>query len=197
MLMPGVTMLGRRKQKGRLLRDARQEGVDVLLTFVVNVKPLRKGGETTDTAMEIWDVVNGKQLITFRAINNVKIERIREEGRDDDPIDAKIAQFTNFVDKNLVLARLPKGIKPNGALKRAKKLAGGLASGRYAKPLPVLTEIRFYHLKKLISGEDLAALYGTSIGENEGKQLASGTADQKKAVLTKWLPGVRKRRERL
>jgi hypothetical protein len=54
--------------------------------------------------------------------------------------------------------------------------------------LPVLVEIHYYEARKLITTEQLVQAYQRLLGDGPGAKLATGTADQRKDVIDRWLP---------
>jgi hypothetical protein len=76
-----------------------------------------------------------------------------------------------------------------------------LVQQAHKNPLAALTEIRFYHARGMITEPVLLTAYGLVLaggsGANEeakkaaaedAKKLASGTEEERKAVISQWLP---------
>ena len=58
-----------------------------------------------------------------------------------------------------------------------------MVSKKYANPLPVLAELRFWHARKLLTTEHLAIACKELVGEKVAQQLLSGDAKSQQAVV--------------
>lgn len=183
-LIPGVTMVGLGAVKD-LLERANQRNLDLLIVFDVDVTRLRTGTERNETTVSIYLVGSGKQIRSAKPTNNIKVYTDRQDLRDKskDPVELIIDDLlVGFADEHFKAQVLP-DLKPDQALHRVSSLV----ASAYENPLPVLAEIRYYHTHKLITDDELKGAYQKLIGDEAGEKLATGSTEEKKQAIAKWL----------
>ena len=181
--MPGVELLGEGSQED-MLNDARGAGIDLLLMIDVNVQVTRIGLASHTLTFRVVNVDDGETLHTSRPLNNIKIYRSRESAKRDDPVDLAAMKFGDYVDEKMLFVEMPPALRPKHVLGRVQTLT----SDEHDNPLPVLTEIRYYHTRSLITDEELADAYAQILGDERAQALITGTPEQKKDALRRWTP---------
>jgi len=184
---PGIVYLGEGTSK-ELVTLAKEQDVDVLAVFDVRVSELRNGTKKNDTGLRIVNVRTGKDAIKTNPVNNIKVYLARQELKEgqDDPVDLMIDQLFKYADENYKVNDLPE-LTPE----QAKSLVGKLISSKPENPLRALAEIRYYHIKQLLTDEELVLAYQKMIGDDEGTKLATGTDEVKKDTIRRYTPGDR------
>ncbi len=182
-LMPGVELLGEGSQEN-MLNDARGAGIDLLLMIDVNVQVTRNWLASHTLTFRVVNVDDGETLHTSRPLNNIKIYRSRESAKRDDPVDLAAMKFGDYVDEKMLFVEMPPALRPKHVLGRVQTLT----SDEHDNPLPVLTEIRYYHTRSLITDEELADAYAQILGDERAQALITGTPEQKKDALRRWTP---------
>lgn len=167
-----------------LLDKARKDGVDVLALFEVAVKVNPKTALiTNDTKMVLIDVAKGARLHTGKLMNNFKVQKARADSKDDG-VAKEIESLFEFIDANLIMSPIPSALTSEHIAKRVASLVA-------SKPddmLPVLTEIRFWNRKSLLDDDGLTAAFSAMLSPEIGAQLATGTEDERKEIVKRWLP---------
>jgi hypothetical protein len=105
----------------------------------------------------------------------------------DDGVDKEVKRIFEYVDQKLVVSALPE-FPP--AIVKTKRV-DVLISEKHDNLLPVLAEIRFYHRNKLLSDEDTIAAFAKLLGnDTDARTLLTGSEDERKSILQKWLPRI-------
>jgi hypothetical protein len=184
-VVAGVTMLGL-GSRHELFQKARQQDVDALLIFVVYVeRNARNGMVYNNTKLRLFDVAQDKQLAGTRLMNNYKIQVAREKDEDDETVKLEVENVFKVADEHFRCIEVPGQIQPSHAAGHASKLA----ARTYENPLRALAEMRYWHSRKLLSDDQLVKSFTGIVGAEGGTKLAQGSADERKAVVEKWLPG--------
>ena len=190
----GITFLGK-GAASELLEEAQKRGIDVLVVFEVQLKDnVRPQLVTNDTRLVVYDVRGGIKATLVRTpeLNNIQIQRFRDEddedSKEEDPVDAAFARFWEMLDEDpsagLMLTEIPEQLQSENVLGRIRSLLDSPPEN----PLPVLSEIKFYQRRGLLSDEHLKMAYQRLIGELPGGKLAEGTLEERTEVLDRWLP---------
>jgi hypothetical protein len=183
-LVPGVTMLGL-GNRNELFAKARQQDLDALLIFVVDVeRNARNGMVYNNTKLRLFDVAKDEQLAGTRLLNNYKIQVARQKDEDDDTVAIEIERFFATADEHFRCIDLPEQIQSHHVVGHASRLQ----PRQEENPLETLAEIRYWHWKKLLPDDQLAVNFGRIVGTENGTKLAQGSADERKAIIDKWLP---------
>jgi len=181
--MRGMTILGVGDER-ELVVKAKEHGADVLALFEVSVKPnVKTGLVSNDTKIVLIDVAKGARLYTGRLLNNFKVQKARADSKDDG-IEKEIASVFEHIDANLTMSPMPNGLTSEHITKRVASLIA-------SKPdnlLPVLTEIRYWHRQNLLDDDGLTAAFSQLVSADVGPQLATGTEDERKEIVKRWLP---------
>jgi hypothetical protein len=181
----GIVMLGIVNAKD--LRDkARKAGVDAVCVFnvLVTVNP-RLGTIKNETTIRVHDLAQTRELYESKALNNiaVQIERV-EKKEDQDPVDKAVESLFKYVDENWKLGPLPAALQADNVLNRLR----AVLAESHENPLAALAEARMYQTRGLLQDNHYLAACQKLVGEAEGTKLASGSREEKLAVIGKWLP---------
>lgn len=184
-IIPGLTMLGVGSQKD-LLAKAKEEDLDVLVLFVVTVKPPNPKTNLiiNETTASLLDARTGKKLYNGKKFRNTDVQNDRKNGKDDG-LDKEVAKMFAYVDANLKLTDLPASLDSKGVLNRLRSL---LKQPNSENPLPVLAEIRMYNAKGLLSEKNLGVAYKEILGVDRARKLATGVEADKQSAIARWLP---------
>jgi hypothetical protein len=115
-------------------------------------------------------------------VNNLQMFFAKANARQKDPVDEVLDSFFTYVDANVKVEPLP-NLTAENIVGRARMLL----SESQDKPLASLAELLYYYKQDLITSEQLAAVYGKLIGAEDGPQLATGTPEERKAILERML----------
>ena len=189
-ILPGISFLGR-KERAKLLEQAKEQNLQILLVFDVQVAspaPNPKTGiVTTNTSVDLYDVQTGKKIHATQQLSNVTVQLTRESPRfqrKNDPVDVMVEGIVTAIDERIKLKPMPAGLNPQNTLNRVTSLV----SSQYENPLPVLTEIRYYNSRELLTDELLRKAYEHMLGKDAGKSLAEGSASKKQEAIQQWIP---------
>jgi hypothetical protein len=188
-ILPGIVFVGIGQEK-QLVDKAREQDLDVLLVFNVRASYTRKGVSMNNTKMLLYEVASGKQVFEGTNINNVQVSAQRQKGIAADAIEEAANELFEEADARFSMQEMP-DLKPEHALMRVGILVGdddSFTAVPVTNPLPVLAEIHYYEARKLITTEQLVQAYQKLLGDGPGAKLATGTADQRKDVIDRWLP---------
>lgn len=183
-ILPGLVMLGVGQGAGRreaLLDRAREQGLDVVVMFQVEVSENRRNGIINNTTRTVlYDVAKREPVkdTPARALNNMRVQNDREKRPDRDPVPEVADQLFTFIDEHLVMRDMPQGINAENTLRRVGQLL--------QSETPVwerLNEVRFYRSRNLLSQSDLEKAFERMLGEKLGPSLAKGNADKKKEAI--------------
>ena len=114
---------------------------------------------------------------------HVEVQKARAESKDDG-VAKEIESLFEFIDANLIMSPIPSALTSEHIAKRVASLVA-------SKPddmLPVLTEIRFWNRKSLLDDDGLTAAFSAMLSPEIGAQLATGTEDERKEIVKRWLP---------
>ncbi len=183
LLSRGVIYLG--VGSDRVLEHlAQREGVDVLVTFDVQVKTVRNNQPYNTTTIVFKDMRSQEVLYSTPPLNNIRVELARRDPLQDDPVMDVVDKMSEYLDQHLSVTSIPVGIS-------SENVAGRIAALRHPRhenPLPALAEVRFYRTQNLITAKQLADAYRVILGEEQGAQLAAGTEREKVQAIQQWLP---------
>ncbi len=179
----GMTIVGLGSQQ-ELINKAKKEGLDVLAVFEVTVtKNTRTGLVINDTKVVLFDVAKGEKLHIGKKLNNFKVQNSRKAGKDDG-IAKELEKLFTYIDAELTMSPTPDVMTSEIIAKRVTSLVGLKTDNL----LPVLTEIRFWHRRNLLDDDGLKKAFSDMLSPEIGEQLATGTEDERKAIVKRWLP---------
>ncbi|MCL4205856.1 MAG: hypothetical protein KJ000_25515 [Pirellulaceae bacterium] len=182
-IVPGVALIDIGSAKD-LVAKAKQAGVDVLCVFkIAIVLNPRAQLVINNTSLLIFDVATGKEVFGTKPLNNIEVQKDRMEGKPDDVAKALVAMFEH-VDQTWKLGPVP-AMEPQQVLTRIGAI---LNEGPGANPLPALAEVRMYHSRGLLQDNHLELAYQRLLGDEQaGRVLATGTVEEKRAVIEKYM----------
>ena len=181
---PGLMRLG---QGGP--SSANNSRVDLVLTISVSATSAGTGWYSDIKGTPtLRDVRGGGSLKKWKTISTGDISRARKKGGSGgNLLDEYIAEFGKYIDENLAVGDFPtqdqKVIRA-----RCLKLA---QRPKHKDSLIELAELQYYHGKGQINDAQKVYVFKKILGDDRGKRLASGTQEQKIAVLQQLLPRVR------
>ena len=183
--LPGFAMLGLAPDSDEALALAAKEEVDLLLLAVIRAKVARsRGQKQTSLTLRILNVENGDELWTSKSLTDTRVIGAERAGKAAaDPVGDLLDDLLKYVDGNLRLVDMPP-ISPEVAQRRAAILSGK----QYENPLQALVELRYYEWKKLLTPEELSEHYAKIVGPQDGPRLATGTEQERQAIVQQWLP---------
>jgi hypothetical protein len=183
----GIVFLGLGTSKD-LRKKAEGAQVDVLCVFKVvvtaNVKANLIKNENT---IFLYSPAQTKELYDSAPLNNIQVQIARAEQKGDtDLVDAVVTKLFETIDSKYKLGDLPPAKQtPEAVLDRLRTLIGAT----HENPLPVLAEARMYHTRGLLQDSHLTIAYQKILAVDQlGTQLATGSEEEKKKVIEKWLP---------
>jgi len=189
-LIPGLSMIGIGTQK-ELIERAREDGIDVVVIIDVKLSVNTKNNlVTNDTTLALFDAKTQQKLLTSdkkpistKAFNNIAIQKARSEGKEDG-VDQELEKLFAAIDANLIMTDIPAALTAEIVTKRI----ASLIAEKRDNPLPVLAEARMYYAKGLLEESALFTAYEQILGVDSGRLLATGTEEDKKKALDRWLP---------
>jgi len=183
-LASGVAFFGI-EDRNPMIVAGKSDGFDVLIVFDVQTRTTR-GSLYNSTSLRVINLDSENVLYASEPMVNIRVETFRKNPVGKDPVDEEIDKFFALVDKQFRPEPLPSAIKPEHAAGRVLTLL----EQQYENPLPVLTEIRFYHEMKLLTDEQLLYAYQKLLGEQAGAKLIEGTSLEKAQAIGQWIPEV-------
>ncbi len=189
-LLTGLVVLGEGTSK-ELLEEAKDQGIDVLVMFEVDVNQnFKTKFVNNDTKIEVWDVRRGVSLKRTRPLNNIQVQKARAEDDNDDEDPVKITLDSLFEDLSaeaedgLKLRDFPEAIRPE----HVKSRVAAILTDDQLERLPVLAEIKFYHSRGLLDDATLTKSFQKVLGELDGAKLSEGKEEERLEVVESLLP---------
>jgi hypothetical protein len=182
-VLPGVMLIDIGNAKELVLK-AKQADVDVLCVFRISIKLNPRVKQViNETSFSIFDVASGKELFSTKPLNNIQVQVSRAEGKGDD-VQKTLVSLFEHIDQNWRLGPMP-ALEPEQVLDRLRTLIGQTTDEDL---LPVLAEVRMYHTRGLLPDHHLLVAYQRLLNDEQaGLALATGTEEEKKEVVSKWL----------
>jgi hypothetical protein len=183
-LGPGLVYIGSSESLAELTKKATEQHYDALVVFEVDVAFLRANGTTKhDCRIRVVNLQAEKgakdKSITSSSLN------AREVAADKDP-DGKIQSAVDGLIKKMVEA-YPLGDLPNLPAESIKnKRLPALVKDTTRTKLDLLGEVQLYFGKGLLDETTRLDVFGAIAGP-DGRVLATGTEDEKLAVLEKMI----------
>lgn len=182
-IKPGLSMLGIGTQK-ELIDRAREDEIDAAVIIDVKLRVNTTNNlVTNDSSLGLFDVKTQKKYHTTKTFNNIAIQQLRAEEKDDG-VDRELEKLFEAADANFAMTDLLDTLTPEIVMKRV----ASLTAEKHDNPLPVLAEARMYHVKGLLEESALFAAYEAILGVDFGRLLSTGSEEDKKKVLGRWLP---------
>ena len=180
--LPGVTMLGV-GTLDQLSQKAQQSDLDAVIIFEVKVvvNPRTKL-VTNNTTIQLFDVQMGKVVKKNKTVlNNVKIQ-IQGKTAKGNEVDEMIEKEIDQIFLAAEVYRV-KDLPQLTAQVVLDNRVMPMVSKKYANPLPMLAELRFWHARNLLTTEHLTIACKELVGEKVAQQLLSGDAKSQQAVV--------------
>ncbi|MEZ6105515.1 MAG: hypothetical protein R3B96_05230 [Pirellulaceae bacterium] len=171
-----------------MIEDAKDAGLDILILYDTAISVVASTGlERNVTTVYMFNVnaEDNKDLVIAktRPLNSVTVWTESQRGRE--PIETGLEQLFELAEqKGFGLTDLP-------ALEaeQAKARVDSIVSSVPDEILPALAEIKYFHKESLINDADLISAYESILGDaDKAETLATGTAEEREAILQEWLP---------
>jgi hypothetical protein len=179
-LAQGISFIGV-GNKEQLLERVKRDRAEVLLVFDVSSLIAGKGLLNTAIELKLYDAVKGTELYKSQSVNNLQASFAKGKK---DPVGQALEGLFRYVEQQVRVQPMPQ-LRPEHAVGRVETLV----SSTQLKPLSTLAEILYYYKQGLLSREQLTEYYGKLIGPDDGKDLALGSPEERKAVLEGLLHG--------
>ena len=190
----GITYLGT-GSKEALEKKAREQGLDVLVLYEVNVlRPGKTGvvNNTTKIKLMLADQADQAPIHTSTALTNVKVANEREKNKDPDPVDDEITKLVAKLEsyrtpdgqeQTLKVGPMPENLTAQPVANRVTQLTASQSDN----PLQDLAEIKFYHAKKLLTDQQFNDA-AKAILKDKADLLNKGKEDERRQALASLLP---------
>ncbi len=185
-IAPGVTYLGVGGET-RTRQIAEKLGVDVIITYHVNIRPSRKNLINT-TEIKVLDVASRKEIFQSKSYSNVEVHLARLDPLKDDPLRELLPPLREKLVEMYSAQPLPSALKTSHVRARAAKLAEQHQKDKELSPLKTMAELRFYASKGMIAPVEYQEYVEKVIGTEKSKKLFSGNTELQQSVLNEWLP---------
>ncbi len=186
---PGVFLLGK-GSSNKLLDEALEQGIDILVMFESDVKRNPKTGLVNNgSRIVVWDVRRRETLFRTKLLDNIAVQKLcADEDLEEDPVESVIEKLMeDFEAKEgsvLTLGKLPEGLQTE----HVKGRVAMLLSSEDTAQLPTLAEIKFYHSKGLLDDATLTKSFQKLLGELDGAKLAEGKEEERLEAVEHLLP---------
>ncbi|MEY4566581.1 MAG: hypothetical protein RLY14_1551 [Planctomycetota bacterium] len=181
-MTPGLSYIGT-GSAGELKSRATKDGFECLFVFDVQVEQNKRTGKTiNDARVQLINLKTGKSVATSKRLNNIEVQKKKEEG-ESDGIEAALQGTFSKIDELMILSDLP-ALKPENVQKRISDLA----NSKTIPTLRALGEVRLFHHLKLINDDEKTAAYELLLEGADGTTLSSGELEDRRKIMDKMLP---------
>ncbi|MFP6676843.1 MAG: hypothetical protein VB878_17295 [Pirellulaceae bacterium] len=184
----GITLLTE-GTAGKQLADAKQRKLDALIVLRVKVsRNPRTGVITNEVLAFLMDVRTGSRLPVARMskLTNIAVQRARDDDKKD-PLGALVDTMFKYIDENLTLQSLPASVTREDRIERVREL---ITKKESHDTLTSLAEVSFYRHSKLFDDVVVSSAFTKILDEARGAKLATGSVNDRTAVLRQMLPEV-------
>jgi hypothetical protein len=183
-LAPGLTYLGV-DSLSDLQSKAKAEGMDLLVVFEVSAEASRRTQVVqNDTKIRCFKLNDKKPVATTETLSSTDVMRKMMKG-DNEIVEKVMNRVFSKVDPEISLVSLPAALNAD-IIKKSRMTT--LTTGAGRDRLASLSELQLWHHKKFLTDEELAKAYETLLGEADAKTLAEGSTEERKTLLSKYLP---------
>lgn len=168
-LAVGVVWLGQSNSREELLKKAREEGVDVLITYEISLRvPRMSDLVNNSTRIRISLVRDDSVWFTSAALDNRTVLLARERGqKGEDPVDKEVGRALAALDEKLRAAPLPASLTSAVIQQRV----ASLVEQPFIDPWAAAVEVRFYAAKGWLQPQEELETIAKLIGTTEYAQL--------------------------
>jgi hypothetical protein len=184
----GITLLTE-GTAGKQLADAKQRKLDALIVLRVKVsRNPRTGVITNEVLAFLMDVRTGSRLPVARMskLTNIAVQKARDDDKKD-PLGALVDTMFKYIDENLTLQSLPASVTREDRIERVREL---ITKKESHDTLTSLAEVSFYRHSKLFDDVVVSSAFTKILDEARGAKLATGSVNDRTAVLRQMLPEV-------
>ncbi|MBN2474584.1 MAG: prolyl oligopeptidase family serine peptidase [Pirellulales bacterium] len=179
-----VAFLGVGRQDD-LIEEAQRQGLHALVAVSLSSRAVGLTGRSeTIMRARLFDVAGKQALWTSKSLNSSEVFKAQLAG--DNLVGALVREVLAQIDDNFALKPMP-SMQALHVQRRVTSLAENLSRTDQDAMLPVLAELRYYQAEQLLSAADATRLYDQILDEGQGRLLATGDEDQRRAVLEAWL----------
>ena len=166
-------------------RAAAREGLDVLIMAGITTKGAKIGGvfrPQSTLSVRILDVVKDEIIWTSKSANST-VSGAEKGAADQEGAVRKqlLTDVVGYLESEVWLGEMPK-FTTQSVQRRAESIAL-----RSSDPLPILAELRYYQIINLLTPEQLEEFYSRVIGQELGRQLATGSDVTRQQALDRLL----------
>jgi hypothetical protein len=185
----GITMLAE-GSTGKIVADARAKKVDVILMFNVKVsRNPRTKLVTNDVTTVLIDPTTGSRLPVPRLVklSNMAVQKAREDEKKKDPVESNLIALFAYISENIALQpSVPETVTREERIDRVREIL----ADENRDTLPALAEIAFYRHAQLFGDVEVESAFSKILDPERGAKLATGSTDDRTAVLKGLLPKV-------
>lgn len=166
-------------------RAAAKEGLDVLILAGITTKGVKVKTEyrpQSTLTIRVMDVLKDELLWTSKPANS-SVAGADAAAVEEGAAARKrlLAEVAEYMEGNVWLTPMPE-FTPEVVQRRAESIAQ-----RSDDPLPILAELRYYEVSKLLTPEQLESCFTRIVGAEIGRQLATGSDVTRQQALDKLL----------
>jgi hypothetical protein len=163
-----------------VLSLARQRGIDVLAVAAVTIS-LRGRSIDASLTVRLIDVATEQRLWTSPLLNSSRVKLAISRGQD--PASEMVAGIKDYLDSKFEMTERP-------ALDKAKVIErlDALVQDDGNNPLPLLFEVRYHQRHGMVTPAQAEAYYKTLVGLEDAAALATGTEEQRRSILERYVP---------
>ena len=174
-------MLGIDDKLAPLMEKARQEGVDFVIVFDIDVRQ-SNGVVQNTTKLELHDASTGKSLGQSQSLLNTRAQKEVDDGKD--PVGREVTKFFATIDEKIQMGDLPASATPE----KVEALIDKKLAEKHTNAIPVLAELKYFYNKKLLTGDKFMEGCKTLVGEDKAKMVAEATEEKLLSALASFLP---------
>jgi hypothetical protein len=183
MWKPGLTFVGSGPSE-EMLSAAKSEGLDFLLHFDVLLKPGRNDETQNVSRCRLFSLATGKQMALSKSIDTTEAAQMISTNRASSEtayVKDQLAALFGVIDRTTKVTAMPAGLTADAARRRV----GMLVSGRDARSLKTLAEIRLYQSLDLLTADEVEAAFDI-VGGPDALMLLHGPIDERLEMARTW-----------
>jgi len=178
MWKPGIVYLGQ-GNKNTLMEKARAAGIDILVSFEVQLRPNRGGKTQNISRCRLIDVRSGDYIGRSRPIDSLYALQ-GGDSTDEQYVRGQLQNLLEILDSEVKVIKLPEL-----SAEIAKTRVGRLLDGP-PRALRTLAEIRLYQLQNLLTTEEVEQAFSI-VGGAEALTLLYGSPTERSRLARRWV----------
>ncbi len=182
MWIPGVMYLGSGIDSKETIEIAREQNLDFLIHFDIALKQARNNQVQNMSRCRLYQVSTGKSMGMSKGMDNWEAAQNASSGRSGEReyVEDQMATLLSIFDRSATAFDMP-ALKPEHARGRISTLI----SGKHARSLRTLAEIRLYQAMGLISDEEVEIAFDI-VGGAEGLIMLHGAPEDRIKMARIW-----------